>query len=75
MALVTSSCGNIQLCAGLCSGIEANLHAVRAIWPQSAGWTEDPGITEVEEEVEEEVDNIDLQVTDTLRCVCTEGLI
>jgi hypothetical protein len=29
----TSTCGNLQLCTGLCSDIEANLHAVRAIWP------------------------------------------
>jgi hypothetical protein len=27
----TNACGNTQLCAGLRSGIEANLHAVRAI--------------------------------------------
>ncbi|KAL7526156.1 hypothetical protein ACHAXR_001349 [Thalassiosira sp. AJA248-18] len=33
--------------AGLKSGIEANLHAVRAIWPQSAGWTHDSGEVEV----------------------------
>jgi hypothetical protein len=33
--------GNFQLSAGLQSGIEANLHAVQAIWPQSAGWMED----------------------------------
>jgi hypothetical protein len=26
---------------GLWSGIEANLHTVRAIWPQSAGWLEE----------------------------------
>ena len=39
--LATVACGN----TGLRSGIEANLHAVRAIWPQSAGWsvlTDDP---------------------------------
>ena len=44
--LATVACGNTQLCAGLRSGIEANLHAVKAIWPQSAGWSEllgDPG--------------------------------
>ncbi len=39
----TAACGNTQLCAGLRSGIKGNLHAVRAIWPQSAGWTEDAG--------------------------------
>ncbi len=37
----TAACGNTQLCAGLQSGIKANLHAVRAIWPQSAGWLHD----------------------------------
>ncbi len=42
--VATNACGNTQLCAGLRSGIEANLHAVRAIWPQSAGWTEDSGV-------------------------------
>ena len=45
----TIACGNTQLCAGLRSGIEANLHAVRAIWPQSAGWTED-GASEEEDD-------------------------
>ncbi len=30
-AAATSACGNTQLCAGLQSGIEANLHAVWAI--------------------------------------------
>ena len=45
----TNACGNTQLCAGLRSGIEANLHAVRAIWPQSAGWTED-GASEEEDD-------------------------
>ncbi len=34
---------------GLQSGIEANLHAVRAIWPQSAGWTEDKAAEEEED--------------------------
>jgi len=37
----TNACGNTQLCAGLQSGIEANLHAVQAIWPQFAGWSEE----------------------------------
>ena len=35
------ACRNTQLCAGLRSGIESNLHAVRALWPQLAGWAED----------------------------------
>ena len=34
----TTACGNVQLCAGTRAGIEGNLHAVRAIWPESAGW-------------------------------------
>ncbi|KAL3815266.1 hypothetical protein ACHAXA_001878 [Cyclostephanos tholiformis] len=45
----TTACGNTQLCAGLRSGIEANLHAVQAIWSQSAGWTED-GASEEEDD-------------------------
>ncbi len=36
-----NACGNTQLCAGLWSGIEANLHAVQAMWSQSAGWSEE----------------------------------
>ena len=39
----TVGCANAQLCAGLKAGIEGNLHAVRAIWPQSAGWEQDEG--------------------------------
>ena len=46
----TNACGNTQLCAGLRSGIEANLHAIQAIWPQSAGWMEDLGVEEEEED-------------------------
>jgi hypothetical protein len=38
----TNACGNTKHCAGL-PGIEANLHAVCAIWLQSAGWTKDLG--------------------------------
>ena len=34
----TTVCGNVNLCAGLRAGIEGNLHAVRVVWPQSAGW-------------------------------------
>jgi hypothetical protein len=48
-AVATSACGNTQLCAGLCPGIEANLHAVWAIWPQSAGWTKDKAAEEDED--------------------------
>jgi hypothetical protein len=33
----TNTCGNTQLYAGLWFGIKGNLHAVHAIWPQSAG--------------------------------------
>jgi hypothetical protein len=39
-----------QLYAGLRSGVEANLHAVQAIWSQSAGWTADSGVVEEEKE-------------------------
>ena len=39
----TTACGNVNRCAGLWAGIEGNLHAVRAIWPQSAGWERDSG--------------------------------
>ena len=69
--VATKACGNTQLCAGLRSGIEANLHAVQAIWPQSAGWTEDLG---VEEEEEEEEDG-DPRVNATLRRVHADGLL
>ena len=64
----TNACGNTQLCAGLWFGIEANLHAVQAIWPQSAGWTEVSG-------AEEEEEDGDPQVTATLRRVYAEGLL
>ena len=39
----TTTCGNVNLCAGLRAGIEGNMHAVHAIWPQSAGWECDSG--------------------------------
>ena len=65
----TNACGNTQLCAGLRSGIEANLHAVRAIWPQSAGWTEDSGVEEEEEE------HGDPRVNATLCRVRADGLL
>ena len=48
-AAVTIPCGNTQLRAGLRSGIEANLHAIRAIWQQLAKWTED-GASEEEDD-------------------------
>ena len=62
----TNACGNTQLCAGLRSGIEANLHAVRAIWPQSAGWT-------VDSSEEEEEEDGDPQENATLGRVHAEG--
>ena len=41
----TTACGNTQPCAGTRAGIKGNLHAVRAIWPQSSGWIiDDDGI-------------------------------
>jgi hypothetical protein len=39
----TTACGNVNLCAGLRAVIEGNLHAVRAIWLQSAGCERDGG--------------------------------
>jgi hypothetical protein len=48
-ATAISACGNTQLCAGLRSGIKANLHAVWAIWPQVAGWTKDEAAEEEED--------------------------
>ena len=39
---------NVQLSGGLRAGIEDNLHPVRAIWPQSAGWTVDAGLNAAE---------------------------
>jgi hypothetical protein len=39
----TTACGKVNLCAGLRAGIEGNLHAVRAVWPQSAGQACDGG--------------------------------
>ena len=65
----TNAYGNTQLCAGLWSGIKANLHAVRAIWLQSAGRTEDSGV------VEEKEEDGDPQVTATSRRVRAEGLL
>jgi hypothetical protein len=37
----TNQCAEVQLCCGLRSGIEANLHAVRHVFPQSNGWQDD----------------------------------
>ena len=37
----TNQCAEVQLCCGLRSGIEANLHAVRQVFPQSNGWQND----------------------------------
>ncbi len=39
----TTVCGNVNLCAGLRARIEGNLHAVCAVWPQSAGWERNDG--------------------------------
>ncbi len=67
-AEVTSACGNTQLCSSLQSGIKANLHAVWAIWPQLAGWTENKA-------AEEEEDG-DPPGNATLRnCVRAEGML
>ncbi len=62
----TNACGNTQLCAGLRSGIKANLHTVRAIWPQSAGWTADLG---------EEEDDGDQEALALHRQVRPEGML
>ena len=55
-AAATAQCGNVQLSGGLRTGIESNLHAVRAAWLQSAGWTVDAGIVAAEDAVEAEED-------------------
>ena len=39
---------------GLRAGIEGNLHAVRAVWPHSAGWTVDAGLAAAEAALDEE---------------------
>ena len=44
-ALARDTCNNINLSGGLQLGIEGNLHAIRTIWPESAGWAFDPGTT------------------------------
>ena len=59
----TIQCGNINLCAGLPAGIEGSLHAVRKIWPHSAGWTHDDGV-EVLHNIDEE-DHPELAGTST----------
>ena len=41
--LARDACGNTQLCGGLQAGIEGSCHAIRAIWPESGGWTFDRG--------------------------------
>ena len=63
----TNTCGNTQLRAGLWSGIKANLHAIQAIWLQSAGRTVDSGVMKEEEDV-------DPKETATLQCVSPAGL-
>ncbi len=40
-ALACKECGKLQICAGLKVGIEGNVHAVCAIWPESSRWTHD----------------------------------
>ncbi|KAL7540686.1 hypothetical protein ACHAWF_006753 [Thalassiosira exigua] len=44
--LARKTCGNVQLCTGLEAGIEGNLHAVRAVWPEPAGWQYNSGTAE-----------------------------
>ena len=44
--MACDACGIKNSCAGLQSGIEGNVHAVRAIWPESAGWEFDRGTSE-----------------------------
>jgi hypothetical protein len=67
-AVATSACGNTQLCAGLHSGIKANLHAVWAIWPQSTGWIKDKA-------TEEEEDNDPSGDAALWNCVHAEGVL
>ncbi|KAL3826410.1 hypothetical protein ACHAXA_008618 [Cyclostephanos tholiformis] len=67
-AAATTACKNTQLCAGLRSGIEANLHAVHAIWPLSAGWTKDGALGE-------EDDGNPSNDTTLLRRIHAEGVL
>jgi hypothetical protein len=67
-AAATSACRNTQLCAGLRSGIKANLHAVWAIWPQLAGWTKD-------EAAEEEEDGDPSSNATLQNHVCAKGVL
>ena len=46
--MACDACGVRNSCVGLQSGIEGNVHSVRAIWPKSAGWEFDRG-TEAEQ--------------------------
>ena len=52
----TVACSNIPLCAGTRTGIEGNLHAVRAIWPQLSGWTIDDNGSLVEDKLPSQPD-------------------
>ncbi|KAL3826408.1 hypothetical protein ACHAXA_008616 [Cyclostephanos tholiformis] len=58
----------IHAAKGLRSGIEANLHAVRAIWPLSAGWTKDGALGE-------EDDGNPSNDTTLLRRIHAEGVL
>ena len=75
-AAATAQCGNMQLSGGLCAWIEGNLHAVRAAWPQSAGWTVDADITAAEYAVEVEEDEAaEMQQLDTQEDLLQDGSV
>ena len=62
--MATVACVNSQLCAGLRLGIEASLHAVRAIWPQSAGW-QDKQVSDLDGEDGGEEEGVGIAATAT----------